>query len=88
MNKNEHPEHLAEGKDGTDTDLEDSESVRASRTKRRSRSSPAQTPGPVTVTTSRNKRSPNGGPNVVSELEPGPNDDDGLPESAGRRVPS
>jgi hypothetical protein len=35
-----------------------------------------------------NKRSTNGNPNVVSDAEPGPGDDDGLPESAGRRVPS
>ena len=88
MTNDERPERRSEGKDGTGAHQEGPNSVQAGRTQRRERSAPTQAPKTGRSTRQGNKRSTDGNPNVASDAEPGPGDDDGLPESAGRRVPS
>ena len=68
-----------EGEEGTGAHQEGPNSVRAGQTQRRRASAPEQ--APKTGRSTRRAKS-------ASDAEPGPNDDDGLPENAKRRVPS
>lgn len=78
----------SEGEEGTGAHQEGPNSVQADQTQRRGKSAPTNAPKTGRSTRQGNKRSTDGGPNMVSDREPGPNDDDGLPENARRRVPS
>ena len=77
-----------DGEEGAGAHQEGPNSVQAGQTQRRERTAPQQAPKTGRSTRQGNKRLTDGGPNVVSDSEAGPNDDDGLPENARRRVPS
>jgi hypothetical protein len=77
-----------EGEEGAGAHQEGPNSVQAGQTQRRAGAAPEQAPKTGRSTRQGNKRSTDGGPNNVADEEPGPHDDDGLPENARRRVPS
>ena len=77
-----------EGDEGGGGHQESPNSVQAGQTQRRGDTAPQQAPRTGRSSRQGNKRSTDGGPNVVRDSEAGPNDDDGLPENARRRVPS
>lgn len=65
------------------------EGEEAGQTQRRGNSAPQQAPKTGRSTRQGNKRATDGTPNGIKvKDEAGPNDDDGLPENARRRVPS
>ena len=70
-----------EGEQGAGAHQEGSNSVQAGKTQRRGAAAPEQAPKTGRSTRSSRAKS-------TSDKEPGPNDDDGLPENARRRVPS
>jgi hypothetical protein len=70
-----------EGEEGAGAHQEGSNSVQAGETQRRGASAPEQ--APKTGRPTRSSRTTS-----ASDSEPGPHDDDGLPENARRRVPS
>ena len=72
-----------EGEEGAGAHQEGPNSVQAGQTQRRGTSAPEKAPQ-----TGRSTRQGNGGDNSGADEEPGPYDDDGLPENARRRVPS
>lgn len=77
-----------EGEEGSGAHQAGPNSVQAGQTERRGKSAPTKAPKAGRSTRQGNKRATDGSPNMVSDAEPGPNDDDGLPENARRRVPS